>query len=117
MSFTLQDIIKVLEAYPDQEKVLKIGFSYPHSYRGYYEDLAFEPEENVTVAQCLALAEDSLCTTFYGYKGGYFTMDAYTRCWFSRYGYSDGDAIGPTTLAYMLNLSLEDIYELIDKIR
>ena len=49
----------------------------PHSYRGYYADLAFEPtSEGITVAELLKdLRENILNQKLEGYKGGDFVMD------------------------------------------
>src|SRR5690606_4249490 len=56
------------------------------SYRGYYEELAFEPAQDMTVAQMLAAARRALGNTYEGYKGGHFTMGAGTPCWLATWG-------------------------------
>ncbi len=112
MSCNLGFIIRVLEAYPNKKKVIPIGFGEPMSYRGYYEDLAFPPEPDVTVAQCLKRAKSALGKTFMGYKGGDFKMGEWTTCWFSDYGHASGDGIGPVMLAYMLGMAPGDVEEL-----
>jgi len=38
----LSDIIETLEKY-DPATIVPLGFGEPHSYRGYYDQLAFEP--------------------------------------------------------------------------
>ena len=96
----LKELIETLEKV-DGDMVVPHGFGNPHSYRGYYDQLAFEPEENVTVGQMLKDAQDSLGKTFEGYKGGDFTMDEYTDVWLAEYG-SCGEGLGPTLLSYML---------------
>lgn len=48
----LGDLIDRLKA-EDPNKGVPLGFKNPHSYRGYYDCLAFEPAENVTVASML----------------------------------------------------------------
>ena len=67
----------------------------PHSYRGYYSDLAFEfdfddaaPEILVSVllGDCRSLMGKHL----EGYKGGMFCMNENTPVWISKYGYSSG---------------------------
>lgn len=58
-----------------------------NSYRGYYEDLAFEPVvEPVTVADFLSRCRAALGSTYEGYKGGDYTMDADTPLWLAGYG-------------------------------
>jgi len=114
VSSCLGEVIRVLEAYPNKAKVLPIGFGVAMSYRGYYEDLAFEPEENVTVGVSLKRAKAALGKTFTGYKGGDFEMTEWTTVWLSRYGNCDGDAVGPVMLAYMLGIPLDDVRKLME---
>lgn len=96
----LYQLIGVLEE-ADPDSVVKLGFHNPHSYRGYYEDLAFEPALNVRVGDMLADAQSALGATFQGYKGGDFTMSSHTDCWLADYG-SCGETIGALLLSYML---------------
>ncbi|MEU8902144.1 MazG-like family protein [Streptomyces mirabilis] len=97
----LKDLITALEA-ADPNQTVRHGFANPHSYRGYYMDLAFEPAANVTVAAMLADARSALGATYQGYKGGDFTMDAYTDCWLSLEGEASGDSLGSLLLQLML---------------
>ncbi|MFB8071112.1 hypothetical protein [Streptomyces californicus] len=97
----LEDLIEMLEA-ADPDTVVKHGFTNPHSYRGYYHDLAFEPASNVRVGDMLEDARGALGETFEGWKGGDFTMNGYTDCWLSVEGYSSGETLGPLLVTYML---------------
>lgn len=97
---TLQSLIEALERAP-ADRVVPFGFGRPHSYRGFYDELAFEPKENVTVGEMLADAKSAVGRTFQGYKGGDYTMDGWTHVWLAEYGCS-GEGIGPTLLRYML---------------
>jgi len=97
---TLGTIIAKLKQ-ADQQRIVPFGFGQPMSYRGYYDQLAFEPKRNVTIASMLSHAESALGQIFTGYKGGEYLMDANTECWIAEYGTSDGDCIGPTLLAYI----------------
>lgn len=97
----LDDLIELLESVPPNT-VLKNGFSHPHSYRGYYTDLAFEPASNVTVGEMLGDARSARGETFVGWKGGDFTMDGYTECWLSFEGSSSGETLGRMLVTYML---------------
>ena len=64
------------------------------SYRGYYDDLAFEPELTpVTVGEVLAELKGALGNSFKGYKGGAFIMKADTPLWVSAWGQASGIAI------------------------
>ena len=85
----------------DPDYIAPIGFAAPRSYRGYYEDVAFKPAENVSVASMLRHAESALGATFEGYKGGKYTMGERTTCWISNYGESGGDCIGSVLVAYL----------------
>lgn len=71
---TLGELIGFLKGIPSEELVKK--FANPHSYRGYYNDLAIEPINDVfTAGEFLAvLTNEALDKEFYGYKGGLFTM-------------------------------------------
>lgn len=68
----------------NQDTELSLGK--PHSYRGYYSDLAFEPSEARKVVDVLLDAEQSLGKTFVSYKGGEFVMTESTPIWVAFYG-------------------------------
>ena len=74
---------------------------YPHSYRGYYSDLAFEQSEVRTVDEILKEVEGCLGKEFTGYKGGEYTMDESTPVWIAEYG-----SAGVRLMAIGLNGSL-----------
>jgi hypothetical protein len=59
----------------------------PHSYRGYYEDLAFEPGKGRKKVRDL-LAEVGFCvgTRMEGYKGGIYPVDLGTYLWCAEWG-------------------------------
>ena len=62
------------------------GLAEPHSYRGYYVDLAFETSDAMPVSEMLSMANDCMGETFEGYKGGDFTMGRTTPVWIADYG-------------------------------
>lgn len=97
---TLGELIQRLKEAPRDFRV-PFGFHEPHSYRGYYDQLAFEPTTNVTVGEMLDAAESALGETFTGYKGGDYTMGEYTDVWIAHYG-ECGDGISHMLLDYML---------------
>ena len=86
----------------DPNRVLPIGFANPHSYRGNYSDLAFEPVRDITVGEMLTAARSALGTTFEGWKGGDNLMTESTDCWISLHGESADNKIGPLLLDLML---------------
>lgn len=101
-SYGLGHIIDRLRAV-HPAKVCRIGFHRPHSYRGDYSDLAFEPAEAITVAEMLKAAKSAEEATYEGYKGGEYTMDEHSRCWLSRYGHGGGEVIGPVMMSLILD--------------
>ena len=99
---TLDELIAALGA-EDPDRVLPLGFTNPHSFRGDYADLAFEPTANVTVGNMLADARSAHGATYEGWKGGDFTMIGWTDCWLSEEGTSNGaEPIGPILLTLLL---------------
>jgi hypothetical protein len=99
--FALGDLIERLKL-EDPAKMIKRGFGNPHSYRGDYTDLAFEPTGPISIGDMLLCAEESLGTEFIGYKGGEFTMNEGTNCWIAKYGSGGGQLIGEWLIDYML---------------
>lgn len=83
---TLGGLIIRLEQFPKDRKIQRL-YS-PHSYRGYYEDLAFELSENdATVSELTdLLRNECLGETFEGYKGGLFTMKEDAPLWIAEWG-------------------------------
>jgi len=69
----LEDLIKWLEQ-QNPELTVPHGFGEPDSYRGYYDEIAFAPKENVTFGEMLEHAKSALGATFTGYKGGEHTI-------------------------------------------
>ncbi len=96
----LKNLITFLEQ-RDPNLIVPIGFAKPQSYRGFYDDLAFEPAQNVTVASMLAYAKEAVGRVYIGWKGGEFRMSEYTEVWLAEYG-DTGEGIGPILLGYMV---------------
>jgi len=81
---TLGKLIERLEALPPETM---IDLAEPHSYRGYYQDLAFECAiEKVTAKDALAICRKAMGEVFQGYKGGDFQMGRNTPVWRASYG-------------------------------
>lgn len=101
----LGELIEALEAeLAKGDRRVPLGFTEPHSYRGYYEQLAFEPAANVLVSDMLADAKRALDATYPGYKGGDFTMTKWTEVWLANYG-ETGEALGSIFLTLLLSPS------------
>jgi len=55
----LQRLIDILEK-ENPDRVIPLGFNHPHSYRGYYDCLAFEFEKIVRIGDMLRYAKSAL---------------------------------------------------------
>ena len=99
-NMTLGRLIKWLEQ-QDPELVVKDGFGSPHSDRGSYEELAFDPLPEAKLGDMLRHAQSALGHSFDGWKGGTYTMYDYTSVNIGEYG-SCGDAITPIHFKYWL---------------
>lgn len=84
---TLGKLMTILEEMsPDTEVV---NLRDPHSYRGYYNDLAFKPNEGTRPAsELLAECKAAMSQVFEGYKGGDFVMGALTPVWVANHGFT-----------------------------
>lgn len=84
-------LIKLLEGQiPENECLVlapkRLSPGSAHSYRGYYDQLAFDVSEDIsTVAVFLGKLRDCVGKTFTGYKGGEYLMDLSTQVWISEY--------------------------------
>lgn len=87
----LGELIDTLASYPPDLE-LPVGLGNPHSYRGDYECVAFEPKYNISVGLSLINARSALGETFTGYKGGEYFMSEDTKCYIAEWG-STGKAI------------------------
>lgn len=96
----LGDLIKALETV-DPALAVPHGFGSPHSYRGFYDELAFEPVDNTTAGAMLEAARSAVGHTYGGWKGGEFTMKEWTDCWLAVEGCS-GEMISAVMLQAML---------------
>lgn len=83
---TLGKLIDHLSSLEPETLVHK--FHEPHSYRGYYSDLAFElvDGQQFTAAEALAIVRPCMGEIFEGYKGGDFQMGRSTPIWYASYG-------------------------------
>lgn len=100
---TLWELIKFLKCIDGR---VKYGFGNPHSYRGHYVCLAFEPVKNVTVSDMLTSCEEALGETYTGWKGGEFSMDESSEC-FLAYEGSTGRPITVELLNELFDLEGE----------
>ena len=81
---TLGNLISYLE---NMEDHLVANLSHPHSYRGYYSDLAFEQGTGKTSSKdFLATCKKLVGRVFVGYKGGEYKMTLTTPLWVANWG-------------------------------
>lgn len=66
----LKELIDCLEKL-EPKLILPIGFNNPHSYRGYYAQLGFEPAKNISIGEMLNCARTALGSTYEGLKVEY----------------------------------------------
>ncbi len=85
---TLDELIQFLEAMPGEMRVDN-GLGEAHSYRGWYDCLAFEPCGSRTVAEILSDAPAARGQTFRGYKGGEYLMGGNTPVFIAMWGTAD----------------------------
>lgn len=69
----LKNLIEILEKFPADMRVAQ-GFGNPHSWRGVYAELAFEPVDDTTVGEMLSEARSAVGQIYTGWKGGEFLM-------------------------------------------
>ena len=82
---TLGKLIEALQEMPDGAEVSCLVE--PHSYRGYYSDIAFEIGAGKRLAsELLEECKASMGQIFQGYKGGDYVMGALTPVWVADYG-------------------------------
>lgn len=96
----LGEIIDYLKT-QDPKKPVKLGFGPPHSYRGYYDQVSFEPATDTTIGEMLAHAESAIGPTFNGYKGGEYVYHRYTDAWMAEWGRC-GDALSVLLLKFIV---------------
>jgi hypothetical protein len=99
--YTLAELIERLDR-EDPARVVPIGFADPHSYRGFYDELAFSLRRGITAGEMAAAARSALRRTFQGWKGGDYTMCEWTACWLVTGPGECGESIGHLLLELML---------------
>lgn len=83
--------------------VFKEAFGNTHSYRGYYDEVAFERVSNVTLKQVKESVDAAFNNEFSGYKGGVYRYDSDTTAHLTYYGTcSDDDENNLEQLIYKM---------------
>lgn len=81
----------------------------PHSYRGYYSDLAFESGAPPTVAEFKTTVNGTIGETYEGYKGGDFVMAGDTPLWSASYGCTGRAIVGIIIAPERVTLVTKDV--------
>jgi hypothetical protein len=93
---TLGQLILYLKSQP-RERVYSSGFGRPDSYRGYYDQVAFRPQTDVTIGEMLDHALNAIGPVFEGWKGGEYTYDTATPCHIA----DPGECVEPGSMEMM----------------
>lgn len=104
---TLGEVIDRLEQ-EDPATRIAVGFHRPHSYRGYYDEVAFEVTTAITIADMLNAARGALGATFQGWKGGDYTMSEHTAAWLVQEEGDCGENLGAVLLDALLAARASD---------
>lgn len=106
----LGELRKVFLNLPNNDFVFSEGFAAPHSYRGYYNELAIERSYEVTLADIKKTLDEAIGEQFTGYKGGEYSYDSSTPVHLSYYGNADDSdgvefeaLVGKMLLQYLSN--------------
>ena len=87
MDMTIEEMKDLLQnANFDFDIPLPYGFHKPHSYREYYDEVAFEPTTDVSINSMLDSLEDATQGEYIGYKGGEFYYSDCTLMHIANYG-------------------------------
>jgi hypothetical protein len=75
--------------YPDTKVTVEGTYgkspSYPHSYRGYHEDLAFAPSNDTITAREFLVLIGSALGPMDGHKGGEYDVNMRTTVWIAEH--------------------------------
>ncbi len=83
----LTDVVLAMPSYGRVSIDGKTGLCGEHSYRGYYDDLAFDTCSCPTPKDdAVAMLKRAVSDTYTGYKGGDYTYNRNTPLWVASYG-------------------------------
>jgi hypothetical protein len=98
----LRELIERLQL-EEPDLVIPHGFDAPHSYRGFYDQLAFEPNGGpMTIQELLDIIKPCVGQVFQGYKGGDFKMSEWTDVWLANWGHC-GDMLSEGHLEALID--------------
>lgn len=112
---TIGEAIEILEKVPKYYTIKFCDYLYPdisfHSYRGYYEDVAFAVVgEETSVGEWLGLLKDKVGGNIYGWKGGEYVVKKDTALWVA-----DHSTCGPFVKDFLVNNEEEEVIIILGK--
>lgn len=84
------------------------GLGREHSYRGYYNELSFEPDAPRKASEVLKACRRALEDTYTGYKGGDYRYDEDTSIWLAHHGCTGSAITGAKIEGNEIVLSIRD---------
>jgi hypothetical protein len=106
-NMTLGKLIKWLKQ-QDHDAIVKDGFGFPHSDRGSYDELAFDPLPEAKIGDMLRHAKSALGATFTGWKGGKYTMNEHTPVYIGKFGDCGEEITGIHFKYWLLTAKIEN---------
>lgn len=106
----LEQLRVFLDQFPDDRKC-SLGFQNPHSYRGYYDEVAFEYAINVTVGDMKKSVSRAFSETFQGWKGGDYEYGGNTPVHFATVGSVQYDDVETRLVVMQMLLCISGIGE------
>jgi len=102
----ISEVVDWLEDYQQKhpDATTKFGWTEGGSYRGYYDEFSVEPSDSeVDIETMIGVLCDAIGQTFYGYKGGEYTMNESSEVYYAPYGNT-----GPIVSKALLRAIFED---------
>jgi len=94
---TIAELVEQLSSFPSDKQIDALECA--HSYRGYYDDIAFESNGRKQPAnEVMNYVISCIGQQFEGYKGGTYTMDKNTHVWLSTEGLASGNKLTGYTM-------------------
>lgn len=89
----------------DDKARVAVGFDpeHPMSWRGDYRQLSFPPKFNVPVIEMRDALVNAIGQTFFGYKGGDYTMNKWTSVHIDEYSECNDPGISPALCTYWMH--------------
>lgn len=90
-TMNLGEVKAAFDVLENNDFVFTDGFNKPHCYRGYYNEVAFEPAKFVSLAEIKTTLNAAMFETFVAWKGGEYEYDENTPVNLSLIGMCNND--------------------------